>query len=76
MIGNKSIHRVLDDPAQLQFIRLAHVFQHVTEDIGYTTGEVDGQCPAFTVFEDMMKEKVIKPVFDDILDHEMPAVLV
>ena len=68
------IHRLLQDTPQFEFIGTAQFPDHVPEPIGHTTYKMYRQFPAFPVFAQMLEEKIIQPVLNDILDHIMPAV--
>src|SRR5258708_16599192 len=75
MIFNKSIHRFLQDLPQVELISSAKLFYHIPEPISYPPYKMNGQFPAFPVLTQMLKEKIIQPVLDDIFDHIMPPVI-
>jgi hypothetical protein len=74
MIFDEAVHGFLQDTAQLEFIASAQFPDHIPETIGHAAYEMYGQFPAFPVFAQMLKEKIIQPILDDVLDHIMPPV--
>src|ERR1700677_2868759 len=75
MIPDKPVHRFCQNIPQLEFIASAKVPDYIPEPIRYTPHKMNGQFPAFPVLTQMLKEKIVQPILDDVLDHIVPAVL-
>lgn len=71
---DQSVHGAFDHFAELQLVGITEVFQHVFESVSDAARKIDRHRPAFPVFIDMVEEKIVEPVFNDIFDHEMPAI--
>lgn len=75
MIFHQPVHRLLQYRSQLEFVRSTEFPDHIPEPISHPSYKMDRQFPAFPVLTQMLKEKIIQAVLDDILYHIMPPVL-
>jgi hypothetical protein len=75
MKPDQSVHRFLQNIAQIELIASAQFPDHIPEPICDTPHKMNRQFPAFPVLTQMLKEKIIQPILNDILDHIMPPVL-
>ena len=75
MIFHQPVHRLLQYRPQLEFVRSTEVLDHISESISYPPYKMDRQFPAFPVLTQMLEEKIIQPILDNVLYHIMPPVL-
>src|SRR5258708_15199415 len=75
VIFYKSVHGLLQDIPQLELVRLTQLPDHIPETVGHAPYKMDRQFPAFPELTQMLEEKIVQPVLDDVLDHIVPAVL-
>lgn|SRR5690242_16548157 len=74
MILYQSFHRVLQYIAQFKLVAVAHFGEYIPKAIRNASRKVYRHLPAFGELADMMIEKIVQPVFNNVFYHVMPAV--
>ena len=71
---NQTLHRIFKYLPFFKFIASAKFSDHILKYISNASDKMNRKMPAFIVFHQMLKEKIVKAVFEDVLNHIMTPV--
>src|SRR5688500_14453467 len=73
VIRHQTLHRVFQDFPQVKFIGGTKGLNYIFKSIGHAANKIYRVLPNLIVFVQVLKEKIIQPVFDNVLNHIVPA---
>src|SRR5579875_153107 len=74
VVFHQTLHWVFQYLTQLKFIAVAKRLQHIFKPVCYTAYKVDGQLPHLAILAQMIKEKIVEPIFNNIFNHIVASI--